>query len=223
MPNTEIANIDDLQVSDKKVSFEKCGLVIQENLEYGEWQNIGTFLKTANQAVQWWIGDWLNYGEAKYGEKYTQALEQTDYQYHSLADFKWVSSVFEFSVRTENLSWTHHRVVSSLDKPLRDYWIRRAEREELSAHDLRRLVSSNKGKSIDEIENKVIAFSWFKQPEIEAMQEGIKAVQSGVKTLIDATQDRAVAHYILDTVLTQLVSITGEIEKTIGDTHADED
>ena len=48
-------------------------------------------------------------------------------------------------------------------------------------------------------------------------------MQSGVKTLIDATQDRAVAHYILDTVLTQLVSITGEIEKTIGDTHADED
>jgi len=215
--------MDDLQVSDKKVSFEKCGLVIQDNLEYGEWQNIGTFLKTANQAVQWWIGDWLNYGEAKYGEKYTQALEQTDYQYSSLAQYKWVSGVFEFSSRLENLSWSHHQEVASLNKPLRDYWLDRAERDELSKNDLRRLVSSNKGKTIDEIENKVIAFSWFKVPEIEAMQEGIKAVQAGVNTLIQAKQDRNVAQYILDTVLTQLVSITGDIEKTKGDTHADED
>jgi len=50
----------------------------------------------------WWVGDWLNYGEARYGEMYSQAIEITGYASQTLADAKWVASRIEPSRRHEN-------------------------------------------------------------------------------------------------------------------------
>lgn len=36
-------------------------------------------------AVQWWVGDWLNFGERKYGEKYAQGMDATGYAYQTVA------------------------------------------------------------------------------------------------------------------------------------------
>ena len=69
----------------------------------------------AERSVMFWIGDWLNYGEkANYGDKYTQALEVTKYDYQTLRDAAWVSGRIQLSDRSDNLSWTHHRAVAAL-------------------------------------------------------------------------------------------------------------
>jgi hypothetical protein len=94
----------------------RIGLQLPESLSFEQWENIGSTLHSVEGSIQWWIGDWLNYGEQRYGEKYSQALEVTDASYQTLAHAKSVASKFEFCRRRQNLSWSHHQEVASLYK-----------------------------------------------------------------------------------------------------------
>lgn len=95
----------------------RTGWIPPENIEltFDKWQAIGQQLQLMVHSIMWNIGDWLNYGERIYGEIYTQALEETDYAYQTLADEKWIASRIEFSRRRENLSFSHHKEVAALD------------------------------------------------------------------------------------------------------------
>lgn len=63
----------------------------------------------------WWIGDWLRYGERKWGEKYSKAIDVTDLAYQSLVNAKNVAEKFsDFNRRRLNLSWSHHSEVAAL-------------------------------------------------------------------------------------------------------------
>ena len=66
----------------------------------------------------WWLGDWLNFGESRYGETYSQALDATGYEYATLRQAKWAASRYEMSMRIDNLSWTHHVIAAGADEPL---------------------------------------------------------------------------------------------------------
>lgn len=100
-----------------KAQVSSTSLVIDDHVTYEEWERIGEQLKLMERSVLWWIGDWLNFGEARYGETYSQALETTDKSYQQLADAKWVASKIEPSCRHENLSFTHHREALGSDEP----------------------------------------------------------------------------------------------------------
>lgn len=90
----------------------RVGLLLPDGLAFEEWQSIGQTLNSVEGSIQWWVGDWLNYGERKYGEMYSQAMDATERAYQSLANAKYVASRFEFSRRRENLSWGHHSEVA---------------------------------------------------------------------------------------------------------------
>jgi len=57
---------------------------------------------------------------------YSQALESTDYEYQTLADYKWVAENAEFSFRNENLSFAHHRQLASLEPEDQKIWLDKA-------------------------------------------------------------------------------------------------
>lgn len=98
-------------------------------ISYEEWQRAGEFLDYMTGAVQWAIGDWLNYGERRYGETYTQALDFTNYDIKTLKNFKWVSGVYEKSLRRDLLSWTHHKEVAAFEPDVRNDILAKAESE----------------------------------------------------------------------------------------------
>src|SRR5437764_2890841 len=59
---------------------------------YAQWVACGRFLKDAETAVQFWIGDWLVYGKKTYGKvQYEQAIAETGLDYSTLRDYKWVA------------------------------------------------------------------------------------------------------------------------------------
>jgi len=70
--------------------------------------------------------------ERFYPDKYTQALEETDYEYGTLANCKWVASKVEFSLRSENLSYKHHQEVAPLEPEDQKIWLEKAEQHNLS-------------------------------------------------------------------------------------------
>ena len=127
----------ELALIDDKFRFLPTGLVVTGNPTFEEWEQCGKLLAHIQKRVHWWIGDWLNYGECTYGEKYAQALDETGYSYSTLATDKWVTGKIESSRRRENLRFSHHREVAGLPVPEQDRWLDRAERENLGPKELR--------------------------------------------------------------------------------------
>lgn len=105
--------MNELTVSSFKLL--KNGLEPVGSPSFEQWEECGKFLKNANGAVHFWIGDWLNYGERKWGEMYSQALEETDYNYGTLRNDKWVASRVDLSLRGDNLSFSHYKQIADLE------------------------------------------------------------------------------------------------------------
>ncbi len=109
----------------------------QEKMPYQEWAKLGKELHRIRRWAAWAIGDWLNYGEQRYGEMYAQALDDTQYSYQTLCNMKYVSSRFEISRRAGELSWSHHAEVAALPRKDQDQWLERANAGGWSKSDLR--------------------------------------------------------------------------------------
>jgi len=108
------------------------------DIDFEEWARDGHRLGIAGRGASWWVGDWLNYGEAKYGERYTRAAEITGYEVQTLMNLAYVASRFAVSRRRENLSWSHHAVLASLPPTEQEAWLDRVAAEGISVKELRR-------------------------------------------------------------------------------------
>lgn len=114
-------------------------------VSFDDWLGFGNKLWTVHNAIQWAIGDWINYGEAHYGEKYAQALDTTEYSYGTLANYAYVARAFETSRRREKLSWSHHSAVRGIaDKQEQDALLDIAESQQMGRDELRDIVKKYK-------------------------------------------------------------------------------
>jgi len=109
----------------------------KDDLIHGEWMLIGRHLGAISRCSQWWIGDWVLYGTAKWGEKYSDAARATGYDPRSLANMASMAHEFPSSRRRDNLTWSHHAAAAGLDASEQDRWLDRAAAERLSVADLR--------------------------------------------------------------------------------------
>lgn len=125
-----------------KVQYKPTQLMFPPNLSFDDWQEVMGTLAHMHRSFRWWVGDALNYGEDRYGEKYAQWLDSTGLSYPSLADTLWVARQIEPSRRRENLSWSHHREIAGLDSKEQDELLKRAAREELTCSSLRAIVKA---------------------------------------------------------------------------------
>jgi DNA methylase len=125
-------------------AFEATALKIEHGMAYDHWQRLGSVLRTVEGAVQWWIGDWCNYGESEYGEKYSQAIEETGYEYQTLANYGYAARQVEVSLRRENVPWSHHLLVAPLSPKEQKKWLDRAEKQKLTHKALRAAIDGER-------------------------------------------------------------------------------
>lgn len=137
-----------------KVEANRTGLVFNDGISYREWEFVGAKLRDIEGAIHWWIGDWLNYGENKWGETYTQALEVTDYEESTLRNDKWVASSIDLSRRRDNLPWSQHAEVASLPPKQQDVLLDRAVDEGWTVKRIRAEASIIKNQSLLTASNK---------------------------------------------------------------------
>jgi hypothetical protein len=126
---------------------ETVGLKIDEDLTYEEWEDIGFELARVGKGYQWWVGDWINFGEKKYGETYEAAIEATGLKKDSCRRIGQVCREFESGRRRPLLSFKHHAEVQGLDEAQQDELLEEAERECLSCAKVREKVQAIKGTS----------------------------------------------------------------------------
>ncbi len=131
-----------------RIERRETGLIIANDTSFEEWQSMGDWLQSAERSLMWWIGDWMRFGEHKWGEKYAQAIDATGHSYQTLADAKWVSERFDFSERSEKLGWSHFRQAASIkDKSARSLLLREAEQEGWSVRETRAAVNRIKNEA----------------------------------------------------------------------------
>lgn len=120
------------------------GMSLAKDLSYAEWEQVGFKLAKFGRSMQWWIGDWINYGSKKYGETYKAAIQATGLAYGTVRNFQAVCGQFELSRRRDSLSYQHHADVCGLEKKDQDELLDIAERDGLSCAKLRELVRQKK-------------------------------------------------------------------------------
>jgi len=108
-----------------------------------EWVAAGRRLGAMGRCGQWALGDWIRYGNAKFGERYARAARITGYDSQTLMNMVYVSSRFDISRRRENISWSHHEAVAALECDQQDQWLDRVETHRLSVSDLRTALRSS--------------------------------------------------------------------------------
>lgn len=123
----------------KKNGLEAIGLPTFDN-----WQECGEFIKKAEGAVNFWLGDWIRYGEGHYGEMYTQALEESGYSLGTLQNDKYVAGQIESSRRREDLTFDHHQTVAGLEVEDQEKLLNLAEDKKIKTNDFRKLVKKFK-------------------------------------------------------------------------------
>jgi hypothetical protein len=134
-----------VSASDAKGELSAVAWVPGRQLDYEDWLRLGSRLGVAGRGSGWWLGDWLRYGTASYGSKYTAAVRVTGYDRQTLMNMVYVATRFPISRRRESLSWSHHAEVAGLDSPDQDRWLERAAVERLTVRELRlELLSSRR-------------------------------------------------------------------------------
>ena len=102
-----------------------------------EWAEQGRKLGVLGRAVGWWIGDWVRFGNAKFGERYSRASRISGYDVQTLMNMVYVASRYDVTQRRETLSWSHHAELAPLEPKERQRWLDMAESERLSVRCLR--------------------------------------------------------------------------------------
>ncbi len=131
------------------VEFGPLGLTFLREIEYGAWERLGKALQYMDSAVHWWIGDWIRYGERRWGEKYTQALNETPFQYDTLRHDVYVAERIDPGRRRPNLSWSHHQEVASLPPAVQDHWLNRAEKGQWNRETLRQRIREERARVLE--------------------------------------------------------------------------
>jgi hypothetical protein len=118
-----------------------------EEIGYSDWVFEGRRIGAMGRGSPWWVGDWLLYGSARWGERYAEAVKITGYDTKSLRNMRYVASRFEMSLRRDGLSWSHHALLAAFDADEQRHWLDRSVVDKLSVDDLRlELRSARRGR-----------------------------------------------------------------------------
>jgi hypothetical protein len=121
----------------RSATLSKTAWIPEEEMEHAEWIVAGRRLGAIGRCSQWWVGDWIRYGNAQWGEKYVEAARVTGYDVASLRNMAWVASRFDLSLRSDELTWSHHVLLAPLVDGEQRFWLKRAAEERFSVADLR--------------------------------------------------------------------------------------
>lgn len=127
--------------------FGPSGLVqLTRDATFQDWQACGEWLRGVERRVQFWIGDWVNYGRARWGEAAEQgvaseaevlAAEATGWKPETVEQYARVARQVPPERRDPDLPFSHHREVADLPPAQQAAWLARAKDENLSTDRLR--------------------------------------------------------------------------------------
>jgi N6-adenosine-specific RNA methylase IME4 len=115
-------------------------LVVRGAPAFDEWRRCGALLQRIEGAIQWWIGDWLNYGEQQWRDRYGAAADATKIDPGTLRNYAYVAKHVSPSLRSDKVAYSIHKEIAPLAPETQSAILERAEAEDLSVSDVRELI-----------------------------------------------------------------------------------
>ncbi len=150
----DLTNTNGLQIdlASTGAEFTTTGLNLPDDLPEAEWAKIGQKLVRGNQVIQWWIGDWAQFGAGNpsaNGWRKKGALIEfcrlNGFNYNTLRGYSWVSGSIHLCLRRSNLEYSFFKEVADLSPKEQRKWLNRATEGDLSVADLRREIRVSNG------------------------------------------------------------------------------
>ena len=146
-----------LTLPSSKVIISPTGMQVTGQLTFEEWSALAASLGTAARSVAFIIGDWLVYGQSLFGTggpadrrvdaaSYQLAVDATGLDVSTLQNYAYVSRSVPWALRSERLSWEHHRLLAKLPTEEQERWIHACEQEEAAG---RRMTTRRLRKSLN--------------------------------------------------------------------------
>lgn len=88
-----------------------------------DWERLGQLLFRFDRSLQWLIGDWLLQGEDNKWGRHEAIAAELGLQVKTLYDYRYVARHVDFSVRTDKLSFGHHKLVAQLEPSQQRRWL----------------------------------------------------------------------------------------------------
>ncbi len=117
--------------------LEPTGLKVPQGLEFDAWAQAGQTLGKFYRGLQWAIGDWVNYGEATFGERSSQYLDELGFEEGYLSNLSYVASRFPLERRHAGVAWSMHQAVAALEHVEADRWLSMAEAKKWTREEFR--------------------------------------------------------------------------------------
>jgi len=121
-------------------------LILPDDITVESLIRMGHTFVRMEDSKQWWIGDWWNRLDRKYGES-QKICDDVGLNITTTKACGNVANRFEIGRRRPDLSFNHHREVCSVnledkdrEKLIQDNFLKRAEQEKWSVHTLRKNV-----------------------------------------------------------------------------------
>lgn len=163
--------INSFSMPHAKVTVTPVGLEIAGDLSFEEWSGLASHIGQAARSVAFVIGDWLYYGQRAFqgddtnlsagtriqSGSYEAALAATGLDRATLYNYAYVSRNVPSSLRSERLSWEHHRMIAKLQPAGQQAWLRRCLAEEaagrpISSRRLRKSISLGRIATAEDME-----------------------------------------------------------------------
>lgn len=136
------------------VRMTRTGIQFSDDVNEDDYREIGRFLLQIGSSIQWLIGDWLAFGEERqWGETYRNVADEFGYEIATLWDYASVSRQVKPSVRTEELSHAHHRLLRSMNEDSQSEWLKQAVEKNWTVSELREAIKQSR-RSTEEKERK---------------------------------------------------------------------
>jgi hypothetical protein len=138
-------------IPDGKVTINRSGIQFHEELTFEEWDAVGQQIAPMAKALGFIVGDWINYGITRYGDKYAEAMRATGFARETVREYSHVARNVELSLRNDNLDFHHHKAVAKIKDPEEQRrWLALADSDSMSVKRLRKSINSGRRLSPEE-------------------------------------------------------------------------
>jgi len=116
-------------------------LELPDDLTWDEYDFVGDQIQNLVYAWQWFLGDWMLYGEKRFGEDAYQAVnERLGIHPETRKRVTWVCSRVAPERRRSGLRFSIHERVAALEPGEQNYYLDLAEEQSLSVSELTKVI-----------------------------------------------------------------------------------
>lgn len=120
-------------------------MLVKGRPTFAEYQAVGDFIERAHKASGWWVADWLKYGESRddWKQKIDAVMDVTGYAEQTVKNHKYIGENIAPSRRRDDVSFSVHSEVASLDPREQEHWLERAASNGWTQRELRAMIRAS--------------------------------------------------------------------------------